>query len=158
MEECGTGGAPGNPIKDILIFEKHMLAYYDGETRRRFVYFLVFLSLLFTFAVRGMKYAEQILWVPGEVQDLEKLQGFMVRLYLKMLGTVFLLAYLFLRMFRKSSKLTRVLSAQLQLLNVRFEDRRISLSKIKAPAKIKQALALFRAEEEKRRKHFQKNE
>ncbi|KAI5184280.1 hypothetical protein NEHOM01_0025 [Nematocida homosporus] len=148
---------PPNPLKDILIFEKYLNKRYNKETRRRVLYSAILINTAIAY----------IYYVTKQVFDtlceLERdrpilLSAFLWRIYMKMLGIVLLLSYIFIRLFRKSSKLTQALTSQLKLLNIYFRNQKINLCRIKTPYNIKKALILFREEEQKRRVHWLKED
>lgn len=144
------GDGPKNPIRDILIFERRIKRSYAEEARRRIMYFVV----LTTAVVAYILYVSKQIFEAGgkaHVQGGEGISVFVLRLYVRMLGTSILIFYVFIRLLRRSSKLTSSLSAQLKLLNLSLVNQKLVLCQIKTPENIRKAVRLFRSEEERRR-------
>lgn len=140
---------PNNPIRDIIVFEKHIRKKYNLETRRRIFYFVIFLNSILAYIIFIIRQVTDIICETHYVSS-NSFSYFLWRIYIKMLTTVLLFTYIFIRLFRKSSKITSTLSIHLKLLNIYFKNQKIALCEIKTPYKIKQAIHLFREEEKKR--------
>lgn len=146
---------PVNPIKDILIFEKEIKKRYEQETRRRFVYFMVMLIIQCGYILYVSTKVYNIL---GDIKSTEiiLLGGLIYRVYMQMLFSIFLTSYVFIRLLRNSSKITKTLTSQLKLLNIFFKNRKITLCPVKTPNNIKIAINIFREEEERKKSTHRK--
>ncbi|OAG29498.1 hypothetical protein NEDG_00631 [Nematocida displodere] len=148
---------PLNPAKDILVFEKHIKRCYDMETRRRIVYFVILTSSIAVFILYVTRQIFTALWDVSLVSPVS-ISVLMYRIYLKMLGTIVFISYVFLRLLRRSTSITKAMTQQLKLLNIHFRNQKLFLCEIKTPQKIKQSLSIFREEEQKRRVYISKQE
>ncbi|KAI5192738.1 hypothetical protein NEMIN01_2183 [Nematocida minor] len=146
---------PANPIKDILIFEKQLNKKYAHETKRRFVYFVLLMIILSGYILHVTREVYNVLW-DIDCSDPAEMTVLLCRIYLRMLGAVLLLGYVFIRMLRKSSKITNSLTAQLKLLNIFFKNQKLNLCSIKTPNNIKVAINVFREEEQRKKTHWLK--
>lgn len=147
----GSEDRPVNPIKDILIFEKELRRRCAHEIKRRFMYFVLMIVIQYSYVLYvGRSVYNVLLGVDVSSILISKV---MCRTYIRMVGPIFLVSYVSIRLLRKSSKITKTLTLQLKLLNIFYKNQRISLCPIKTPNNIKIAMNIFREEEEKKKAH-----
>ncbi|KFG26713.1 uncharacterized protein NESG_00867 [Nematocida ausubeli] len=149
MEEVRVD-RPLNPIKDILIFEKQLKNKYIHETKRRFTYFVMLMIMVCAYTLYINRQMYNILWDLYS-KDSIYLTDLIFRVYLRILGAILLLGYVYVRLLRRSSKVTNSLTEQLKLLNIFFHNQKLSLCSIKTPRNIKIAINVFRSEEQKKK-------
>ncbi|KAI5172779.1 hypothetical protein NEFER03_1811 [Nematocida sp. LUAm3] len=141
---------PVNPIMDILIFEREIKKKYSTESKRRVFYFIILLNTIIAYILYVTKHVYDTL-CEVEQNTPFPISMFLWRIYIKMLGNILLISYIFIRLFRRSSKVIQALSNQLKLLNIYIKNDKILLCQLKTPYNIRRSLDLFREEEEKRR-------
>ncbi|EIJ89592.1 hypothetical protein NEPAR06_1212 [Nematocida parisii] len=156
MEEIKVD-RPLNPIKDILIFEKQLNNKYIHETKRRFIYFVVLMIMVCSYVLYINRKMYNILWDVYS-RDSIYLTGLVFKIYLKTIGVIMLQGYVFIRLLRRSSTVTNSLTEQLKLLNIFFNNQKLSLCEIKTPRNIKIAINTFRDEEQKKKAQWMKKE
>ncbi|KAH9387477.1 uncharacterized protein NEMAJ01_2373 [Nematocida major] len=156
VNECGEE-KPLNPIKDILIFERKLNERFANETKRRFIYFVLVVTMLSAYILYIIKEVYSTLWDVYSTSPVS-LSPLLFQIYFRVLGVAFLLGYVFIRLLRKSSKVIKSLTAQLKLLNINFKERKIELCAIKTPRSIKTAINVFREEEQRTSGYWRKKE
>lgn len=140
---------PQNPLRDILTFEKVVRKHYDYQHKRRLVYYIILVGTVFGYIVYASRRVLDGVWETDYALIIPKV--LLYRIYVKMLGAIVLVWYVYIRLLRRSSNLTQSMDAQLKLLNMEFDGARIRLCKAKTPKNILKGLGVFRKEERRRK-------
>lgn len=148
---------PLNPIKDILIFEQQLNKKYMHETKRRFMYFVVLMVSTCAYIMYIINEMYSALWDIHSEESIP-LSALVLRIYCRVVGVMLLLGYIFIRLMRRSTRITNSLTAQLKLLNIYFKNQKLNLCTIKAPKNIKTAINIFREEEQRKKAQWLRRE
>ncbi|KAI5180441.1 hypothetical protein NEOKW01_0745 [Nematocida sp. AWRm80] len=144
-----------NPIRDILTFERQLKRKYNHEVKRRLIYFVMLVNAIVAYTLYVSKKVYGILW-DIEASNSAQVTLFLFKVFLKMLGCIILISFVFIKLLRASTKILCSLSEQLRLLNIYVKDNRIYLCPTKTPPVINKTLLMFREEEHKRRQQWTK--
>jgi hypothetical protein len=145
---------PLHPIKDIAAFEAVIKKYHDEQHQRRLVYYITFLGTIFMYILYVSRRVVDELWETGCPK--EALYALAARVYQKMLGQIILIWYMYIRLLRRSCNFAQQIDAQLLMLNVEFDGRRMKICRIRASKKMIKAVDAYRREERKRRQERKK--